>query len=49
MDIITLIKRSQIELMQDHTIQYIATTLGRSRFLLGMSFVVALKMITAPL
>ncbi|WP_418001007.1 hypothetical protein [Lacticaseibacillus paracasei] len=31
MAIITLIERSQIELMQHHTIQYIAATLGRSR------------------
>jgi hypothetical protein len=49
MAIITLIERSQIELMQHHTIQYIAATLGRSRILLGMSFTVALKVITAPL
>lgn len=49
MTIITLIERSQVELMQYHTIQYIATTLGRSAFLLGMSFVVALKVNTAPL
>ncbi|MDY0839749.1 PTS system mannose/fructose/sorbose family transporter subunit IID, partial [Lacticaseibacillus paracasei] len=31
MAIITLVERSQIELMQHHTIQYIAATLGRSR------------------
>ncbi|QTX19273.1 IS30 family transposase, partial [Lacticaseibacillus paracasei] len=31
MTTITLIERSQIELMQHHTIRYIATTLGRSR------------------
>ncbi|QHM32576.1 hypothetical protein C7M34_03242 (plasmid) [Lactiplantibacillus plantarum] len=31
MAIITVIERSQIELMQHHTIQYIAATLGRSR------------------
>ncbi|TLQ33663.1 hypothetical protein FEZ40_16430 [Lacticaseibacillus paracasei] len=29
MAIITLIERSQIELLQHHTIQYIAATLGR--------------------
>lgn len=46
MAIITLIERSQIELMQHHTIQYIAATLV---FLLGMSFTVALKVITALL
>ncbi len=31
MAIITLVERSQIELMQHHTIQYISATLGRSR------------------
>ena len=49
MAIITLVERSQIELMQHHTIQYIAATLGALVFLLGMSFTVALKVITAPL
>ena len=31
MGIITLVEQSQIELMQRHTIQYIAATLGHSR------------------
>ncbi len=49
MAIITLIERSQIELLQHHTIQYIAATLGRSRISIRHSFTVALKVITAPL
>jgi IS30 family transposase len=31
MFIITLVERSQIDLVQHHTIQYIAATIGRSR------------------
>ncbi|AKU58691.1 Transposase, IS30 family [Lacticaseibacillus paracasei subsp. tolerans Lpl7] len=49
MAIITLVERSQIELMQHHTIQYIAATLAVLVFLLGMNFTVALKVITTPL
>ena len=49
MAIITLVERSQIELMQHHTIQYIASTLAVLVFLLGMNFTVALKVITTPL
>nr|SDB01566.1 IS30 family transposase [Lacticaseibacillus paracasei] len=49
MAIITLIERSQIELMQHHTIQYIAATLGRSRISIRHELHVALKVITAPI